>query len=371
MYRTWYEKINWILIAAVLLLVVFGMLMIYSATFRDVGFGDVKRQIMAFAAGLVLSALVIFLDYRRICRESLYIGKVPVRISYIFYGLIVFLLVFVLKKGHTALGSQRWIGLGPLGTFEPSEFAKLAVILALASFLSDREEPSSWKSFLIGGAMAGLPLLLVLVQPDLGTSIVIASIFLFLMFFVGANPAWLMGMVVAAVGVLFKIMKPYQRERLLVFLHPNKDPKGGGWNLIQSLIAVGSGKVTGKGLFAGTQTQLKFVPEHSTDFIFTVVAEELGFIGALFMLILYLFVLWYATKIALETEDPLGRLLAAGITVMFFFHIFINVGMCMGVMPITGIPLPFISSGGSSLITGMVSIALLLNIEYGRDRLIP
>jgi rod shape determining protein RodA len=347
MYRPWYVRINKVILSITVVLILFGMLMIYSATFRDAGFGDVKRQFFALVVGLFLAGLVFFFDYKRICGYTFSLGKLPfkLRISYLIYGVSVFLLLLVLVKGHSAYGSQRWIRVGPFGTFEPSEFAKLAVILVLASFFSTQEKPIHLKSFVISAVLTGIPLLLVLVQPDLGTSIVIASIFVFYIYFMGMNPAWLAGLVAGAIAVMFKIMKPYQRERLLVFLHPNQDPTGGGWNLIQSLIAVGSGKLVGKGLFAGTQTQLKFVPQHSTDFIFTVVAEELGFLGCVLLLILYFFLLWYGTKIALETEDLLGRLLASGIVVMFFLHIVI--------------------------ITGIVGIAFLLNIEYCRDRLLP
>jgi rod shape determining protein RodA len=169
---------------------------------------------------------------------------------------------------------------------------------------------------------------------------------------------------------MFKVMKPYQWERLLGFLHPFKHPTGSGWNLIQALIAVGSGRVLGKGLFQGGQTTLQFVPQHATDFIFTVVAEQLGWIGSFFLLLLYFSILWYGTKIALETEDKLGKLLACGIVSLFLVHIVINIGMTIGIMPITGIPLPFISSAGTSLIVNLICIALLLNIEYERTSLI-
>jgi rod shape determining protein RodA len=281
------------------------------------------------------------------------------------------LLVLVAIKGQSALGAQRWIRLGPFVTIQPSEFAKLGLLLALATFFSQAKEPLSVKSIFTALALTGVPLILVLKQPDLGTSIILAAILLSLLFFLGINQFLLFSSVALSGALLLKILKPFQRERLLVFLHPRKDPTRSGWNIIQSLIAVGSGKLAGKGLFAGTQTQLKFVPEHSTDFIFTVIAEEFGFLGSTMMLVLYFIILWYGSRIALETDELIGKLLAGGIVAMIFFHVLINVGMTMGIMPITGIPLPFISSGGSSLITNMVAVAFLLNIEYRRDRVIP
>ncbi len=375
MYRRWYAKMNWPLLSVTLLLIVFGLIVIYSATFRDnpsSPFADVGRQTLAFFVGLTLAFLIFWTDYKRLCTFRIPIGgsSFSIRLGYVLYGVAVFLLLLVWKKGHSALGAQRWIRVGPLGTFEPSEFAKLAVLLALATFFSENREPLSPKSLFISGMITGVPLLLVLTQPDLGTSIVLAAIWLGLLFFLGMNPLLILTSVVVAGSAVFRVMKDYQRERLLIFLDPNKDPRGWGWNIIQSLIAVGSGRFAGKGLFAGTQIQLRFVPEHSTDFIFTVAAEELGFVGGFLLLILFFSLLWFGSKIALETEDRLGKLLAAGIVVMIFFHVFINIGMTMRIMPITGIPLPFISSGGSSLITNMVAIALLLNIEYRRDRIL-
>jgi len=361
------------LVITVLLLIGLGLVIIYSATFRDEGFAAVRRQMFAFFVGLLLSFGLLNIDYKRFCTFRISLSRrsaVGIQLSYVIYLAAVFLLVLVMKKGQSALGAQRWIRLGPFGTFEPSEFAKLAVLLALATYFSERKSPLEWKSIAGALVLTGVPLLLVLVQPDLGTSIVLAGILFMLLFYLGVNWMLLSGSVLAAGAAVLKIMKPYQRERLLVFLHPKRDPTGSGWNILQSLIAVGSGRFSGKGLLAGTQTQLKFVPEHSTDFIFTVIAEELGFIGSAAVLFLYGLILWVGSRIVFETEDPLGKLLAVGIVTMLFVHVFINIGMTVGVMPITGIPLPFISAGGSSLITNMLAIAFLLNIESRRGRLI-
>lgn len=345
--------------------------MIYTATYRDFGFSTAGKQLLAFFVGSLSASVVFILGYKKICKWDFTFKKFPVsiRLSYFFYGISILLLLAVRLKGHSAYGSQRWIGIGAL-SFEPSEVAKLALILALCVFFSEQENPSGLMAFLKAGILTIFPLFLVLIQPDMGTSILLASLFLFISFFAGVNPLYLLGTIAAGAAGMFKVMKPYQWERLLGFLHPFKHPTGSGWNLIQALIAVGSGRVLGKGLFQGGQTTLQFVPQHATDFIFTVVAEQLGWIGSFFLLLLYFSILWYGTKIALETEDKLGKLLACGIVSLFLVHIVINIGMTIGIMPITGIPLPFISSAGTSLIVNLICIALLLNIEYERTSLI-
>lgn len=371
MYKPWYLRINWNITAPTLLLIAFGILMIYTATFRQSGFLVAGKQLIAFFVGLFSAAFVFILGYKKICTEHFTIKKfpIPIRLSYLFYGLSVFLLLFVRLKGHSAYGSQRWIGLGPF-SFEPSEVAKLALILGLCTFFAEQEDPPDFLTFLKAGTLTIFPIFLVLIQPDMGTSILLASLFFFISFFAGVNPLYLASTLAVGIGGMFKVMKPYQWKRLLGFLHPFKHPTGSGWNLIQSLIAVGSGKLAGKGLFQGSQTALQFVPQHATDFIFTVIAEQLGWIGAFFMLVLYFFILWQGTKIVLETKDRLGKLLACGIVSMFLVHIFINIGMTIGIMPITGIPLPFISSAGTSLIVNLICIAILLDIDYERSSLI-
>lgn len=222
-------------------------------------------------------------------------------------------------------------------------------------------------------AYVGVPFLLVMKQPDLGTSLVFMAIFFGMIFVCGVNLRLLggiFGVGLACMPILWHFLKDYQKMRIMVFMDPNVDPLGSGYHIIQSKIAIGSGMLFGKGLFGGTQSQLNFLPENHTDFIFAVVGEELGFIGAAFLLLLYLVVLWRGIKIARDASDMFGRLLAVGITSMLAFHVLVNVGMTTGIMPVTGIPLPFMSYGVSSLTTNILSIAILLNIHMRKQKLL-
>jgi rod shape determining protein RodA len=225
-------------------------------------------------------------------------------------------------------------------------------------------------------AAVSVPALLILKQPDLGTSLVIFAILSAQLFF-GVSKARYFGyyaLAGAALGALVvgtnAVLKPFQRDRLLIFLHPDADPQGAGWNLNQSKIAVGSGELFGKGLYHGTQTQLNFVPEHSRDFIFTVVGEELGYVGALALILLYAVLLMGAIRALLAARDRFGLFLVVGIVMMFAFHITVNIGMTIGIMPITGIPLPFMSYGGSAILTDFAAVGILLNIYLQRDKLV-
>lgn len=359
MYRFWYSKLHYPLIYVTLSLTAYGLLVLFSATFKTSGLSEVIRQFVYALTGLFFLSALLIIDYRIYPRWSAHI-----------YVVIIFLLLAVMFVGHQALGAQRWLHLGPLGTFQPSEVAKLGLIIVISSFFAKQENPVYWKTFLLTGLLVGIPALLIMKQPDLGTSLVLAACTFSMLFVAGYNPWLLVGILLTAGAVITHFLSGYQRTRLFIFIDPMRDPQGGGWNIIQSLIAVGSGGLFGKGLLAGTQTQLKFVPEHHTDFIFTVLGEEIGFIGCLILFILYFLLLWFGLKIAFNAKDTLGRLLAVGIVVMFLFHILVNVGMTMGVMPITGIPLPFISFGGSSLLTNYMAIGILLNIHLRQDSLI-
>jgi rod shape determining protein RodA len=289
------------------------------------------------------------------------------------YVVNLLLLLFILRGGHSALGAQRWISLGPFGTFQPSEPAKLVLAIALAAVLcrGTYDRPIDlWKPLVA----VGIPALLILKQPDLGTALVLLAI-LSVQLFVGLPK--LADFAIYALGVLLVaavaigtnvVLKPFQKARLFVFLNPKLDPLGAGYNLNQSKIAVGSGEWLGRGLYHGTQTQLSFVPENSTDFIFTVLAEEWGFAGAIGLLLLYTMLLYGGVRSMLAARDRFGFLLAAGLVGMFFFHILVNVGMTVGIMPITGIPLPFVSFGGSAILTGFAAVGILLNIYSQRDR---
>jgi len=289
------------------------------------------------------------------------------------YAVNLALLIFILRGGHSALGAQRWIAVGSFFTFQPSEAAKLILAISIAAVLCrstyDRVQ-DLWKPLLT----AAIPALLILKQPDLGTSLVIGAILTSQLFFglpkLGDFLIYVMGVVIAGAAAVGTnaVLKPFQKARLLVFLNPTSDPQGAGYNLNQSKIAVGSGEWFGRGLHHGTQTQLNFVPEHSRDFIFTVLAEELGFVGAGVLLVLYAVVLYGGIKTMISARDRFGFLLAAGLVAMLFFHMLVNIGMTIGIMPITGIPLPFMSYGGSAVLTDFAAVGVLLNIYSQKDR---
>ena len=353
------------LVAACVIVTVAGVIFIHSADLRDPqAAGEFKKQMAYAVLGLALMFGASFLDYHVWQRWA-----VPI------YVLNLLLLAFILVKGHSALGAQRWISLGPLGTFQPSEPAKFSLAVSLAAVLC-RGTYTRLRDLWLPLVVVAVPAVLILRQPDLGTTLVVLAI-LTSELFLGLPKLWhflvYVGAVSAAaaftVGTNF-VLKPFQRSRLLVFLNPKVDPQGAGWNLNQSKIAVGSGELFGKGLYHGTQTQLNFVPEHSRDFIFTVVGEETGFMGALALVALYAIVLWGGIHAIFSARDRFGYLLAAGLVGMLAFHIVVNIGMTIGIMPITGIPLPFMSYGGSSILTNFVAIGVLLNITMQRDKLV-
>ncbi len=360
--RPWYVAFNYPLAIAALALSAFGLIAIRSATLHvPDARGDFGHQIAYLVVGVALMIALAFIDYH-----------VWYRFSKPIYALTLLMLAAVAFAGHSALGAQRWIGVGPI-VFQPSEPAKLLVILSVAALLANpKRKFDKWWSMLAPIAAVAVPALLVLKQPDLGTALVLVVILTTMLFF--ATPKLWQFAAYAAVLVLGAAVSPlflhgYQRERLLVFLDPSHDPQGAGWSLIQSKIAVGSGELFGKGLFNGTQTQLGFVPEHATDFIFTVIGEELGFVGAMILLGLYALLIAMGVLAVTAARDRYGLLVAAGIVAMFAFHLLVNVGMTVGIMPVTGIPLPFISYGGSSLVTCLASVGVLLNIHLQRTRM--
>jgi rod shape determining protein RodA len=357
------RNFNWPLGFASVAATAIGIVCIGSAGLHDAQFaGEARRQLLYAGLGIPLMIGVSFVDYRDWQRwaPGLYIVN-------------LLLLLFILRGGHSAMGAQRWISLGPFGTFQPSEPAKLVLAISLAAVLcrgSYDKLQELWKPLLA----VAVPAVLILKQPDLGTALVLLAI-LSVQLFLGLPK--LSDFAIYALGVLLvgavaigtnAVLKPFQKARLFVFLNPKLDPLGAGYNLNQSKIAVGSGEWLGRGLYHGTQTQLNFVPENSTDFIFTVLAEEWGFAGALVLLLLYAILLYGGIRSMLAARDRFGFLLAGGLVGMFFFHILVNVGMTIGIMPITGIPLPFVSFGGSAILTGFAAIGILLNIHSQRDR---
>jgi len=354
--RPFLRRLDVLLILSTAALVGFGLLMVYSSTHLGPRpFLYLHSQALHLGVGLLIGVLLLAVDYRVLAS-----GARPL------YVMNLLLLGAVLKIGHTSLGAQRWLSLGPLGQFQPSEIAKLVIVITLAKHLSDRPGPyrSVWDLMPFLGQVA-LPMVLIFRQPDLGTALVLGAILIGMLYAAGARRRDLATLGVAGaalVPVLWHVLKEYQRRRLLAFVHPDLDPLGAGYGIIQSKIAVGSGLVWGKGLLAGTQGVLRFVPEHHTDFIFSVIGEEFGFVGA--MVLLGLFLLWVSRglRIAAEARDRFGALASVGIVSMVAFHVFVNIGMTVGIMPITGIPLPFISYGGSALMAMVWATALLLNI---------
>jgi rod shape determining protein RodA len=354
------------LIFTAIAIIIMSLIIIGSATHvnapSEERYWFVQRQGMFALLNGVLAFFLMNFDYKMLQRygHRLYI-----------FNIIMLLAVMLL--GHSALGAQRWIQLGPI-TIQPSEFSKIIMIISLAAMLDDKiGKLNTLRDLLPVAAYVGVPFLLVLKQPDLGTSIVFMAIFFGMIFAAGVNLRLLGGIVMAGIAclpVLWHFLKDYQKMRIMVFMDPNVDPLGSGYHIIQSKIAIGSGMLFGKGLFGGTQSQLNFLPENHTDFIFAVVGEELGFIGAVFLLGLYFILLWRAVRIARDASDNFGMLLAIGISSMLVFHVLVNVGMTTGIMPVTGIPLPLMSYGVSSLTTNIMSIAILLNIHMRKQKLL-
>ncbi|MCI5836956.1 MAG: rod shape-determining protein RodA [Veillonellaceae bacterium] len=360
----WWQQTDRVLLAVTLLLVLLGLMLIASATFhvgRDgaAEYGYVLRQ-GGFFLPLVLGlGFLQRYDYRRLFRRA-----------YWLYGLNLLMLAAVMAVGVSALGAQRWIQIGPV-SLQPSEFAKLLYIISLARFLcSARVNLQRWRGLVWTVLFLLPPFMLVLLQPDLGTSLVFCAITLGMIYIAGVRPAILQRMFLGGLALLpvmwFFVMKDYQRNRILVLLDPESDPFNAGYHVIQSKIAIGSGGLIGKGLFEGTQSQLNFLPENHTDFIFAVLGEEWGLVGALVLLLLYFVLLYRGVSIAASAQDEFGRYAAAGIVAMWLFQILVNIGMTVGLMPVTGIPLPFLSYGVSSLTANLCAVALLLNIYMRR-----
>lgn len=359
------KNLDWWLVAAVVLLLGCGLGLIDSATHSfAVSTGKawhVQRQSMFMAFGLLLVTASFAFDYRMLKN---YASRL-----YIFN---IVLLVAVMLFGHSQLGAQRWIQIGSL-SFQPSEFAKVFLIICLATFMDKRIEwLENFKDYLPVFAYIFVPFLLVMRQPDLGTSLTFIAILVGMIFVSGFKYKWFFRLGVIFVALLpafWLILKDYQKNRIRVFLNPELDPFGSGYHVIQSKIAIGSGSLLGKGWLAGTQSQLNFLPENHTDFIFAVAGEEFGFIGTAFIIILYAIIIWRGIAIALDADDNFGTLLAVGVTSMFMFHVMVNIGMTAGIMPVTGVPLPFLSYGVSSLTTNLMLVALLLNIKVRKQNL--
>ena len=364
------RRIDWLLLGAVALLVTASCLLVWSATsHRDaLTAGDgglfLRKQLVNVVIGLVLMGLVWATDHRwvRIVTPLVYLGSIG--------GLAL-----VLTSGVTINGSRSWIDLGGM-SLQPSEFAKLAVVIGMALVLAERTE-GRWRTHVGVGdvvamlLVAAVPTALIVLQPDLGTTLVLSATVFGVLAAAGTPRRWLAllaagGVTVAAAAVAGGVLKAYQIDRFMAFTNPDLDPKGAGYNVQQARIAIGNGGLFGQGLFHGRVTQGGFVPEQHTDFVFTVAGEELGLVGAGLLVALLGVVLWRTLRIAVRTDDLFGRIAAAGIACWFGFQAFQNIGMCLGIMPVTGVPLPFLSYGGSSMFASLLAVGLLQNI-HGRS----
>lgn len=368
--KTW-QDFDFILVLTTVLIFGIGLAFLYSATYqhsyKESGLlpqSFVIRQIIWFVFGLLIGVVIVKVDYQK-----------WLELAYPLYGLNLILLLLVLVLGQTRLGAQRWIGFSNI-TFQPSEFSKIIIILTLARYFGERNSSSRTlsggfplhygKELITTFLFIGVPFILIVKQPNLGTALILIPILFAILYVWGVSGRTLLLVFLAGIltsPVLWQVLKDYQKRRILVFINPNIDPLGAGYTIIQSKIAIGSGRIFGKGWLSGTQNQLNFLPERHTDFIFSVVGEEWGFVGAIFLLLLFFVLIWRAYTLAQRSTNLSARLLACGITVMLSFQVVVNIAMTMGLVPVVGLPLPLISYGGSSLLTTMFSIAFLLNIS--------
>jgi rod shape determining protein RodA len=348
-----------VLMGTMLLLSGFGLLMIYSAT-QSTGSFSMERQMIFVAAGIIVYIVASNIDYRE------YRLWIPIA------SLLIMVLLVVVFFFEPVNGAQRWIELG-FFKLQPAEFAKVVVIVALASILAppvrgDMERrPLAWSR--IGQAMllVSIPAYLILREPDLGTTLVFAFIVYVMLFAAGAT--WRQMVALGIGGAISSIaiwelglLADYQKDRIRILIDPTIDPQGIGYNLAQSKLAIGSGQLFGSGLFAGTQTNFEYVPEQETDFIFTAVGEQLGFVGGLLVLVAFAVIVWRLLVIAVNARDRFGALIAVGIAAMMMFHVFVNVGMTIGIMPVTGLPLPFLSQGGSFYLAMTLALGIANSI---------
>lgn len=361
-----------ILTGAVALLLLIGTLLVYAATkswYAGMGLDPqyyLKRHIINIVIGALLAFSTTIIDYRLLRAYT------PVVWGFGVLGLIAVLIPGV---GSTVNGARAWISLPGGFQIQPAELAKISIIVGISMVLServhDREEPTH-KDVVRALAIAALPILLILLQPDMGTVIIISASVVTIVAVSGAPSRWVVGLLLVAllggfVAVKAGVLSDYQVKRLQSFVNPSADPQLSGYQLRQSRITVGSGGLVGKGLFKGPQTNGRFVPEQQTDFIFTVAGEELGFLGSSLILFLLMIILWRSFRIARKSQDLFGRLVCTGVVAWFAFQAFENIGMTMGLMPMTGVPLPFVSYGGSSMFANLIGIGLLQNV-HARQR---
>lgn len=348
------------LLAGLLVLMGFGLLVLYSASGQNIA--ELQRQIVRLAIAFTAMTFLAWIPPR------VYKKWTP----FIFAGGIV-LLIGVIIFGEMGKGAQRWLNFG-FFRFQPSEVMKLAVPMMVAWYFSERKLPPNLRELGVAAIIIGLPTYLILIQPDLGTSILIASSGAFVIFLAGIR--WRVLFSFISVAIIYApihwifVMQDYQKQRVLTFLDPEQDRLGSGYHIIQSQIAIGSGGLNGKGWLQGTQSQLEFLPERNTDFIFAVLGEEFGFYGVLLLLSIYVWIIGRGFYISIKAQETYTRLLAGAITLTFFVYVFVNVGMVTGILPVVGLPLPLVSYGGTSMVTLMASFGILMGIQTHK-KLLP
>ncbi|MFC3231495.1 rod shape-determining protein RodA [Marinibaculum pumilum] len=356
-------EINWGLVLLILAVASVGFLMLTSVAGGEVD-PWASRQLMRFGVGLVVMLAIAMVDI-----------KFWLRWAYVIYGLSLLALIGVEVMGEIGMGARRWIALGPF-QFQPSEVMKLALVLALARYFHglSYEDIGRLRWLLVPLALVAMPVMLVLRQPDLGTALMIL-IAAGLLFFAAGVRLWKFALVIVVIlstmPVAWEMLHGYQKQRVMTFLNPETDPLGSGYHILQSKIALGSGGVFGKGYAQGTQSQLSFLPEKHTDFIFTTFAEEFGLAGAIGLLGLYGFVLAYGFAIGMRARNQFGRLIAFGVTCLLFIYVFINIAMVTGLVPVVGVPLPLVSYGGTSMMTLLAGFGLVLCVWVHRDAIVP
>ncbi|MBQ53728.1 MAG: rod shape-determining protein RodA [Pseudomonadaceae bacterium] len=346
-----------ILLLLLLILATGSLFILYSASGKNIDL--LMKQASSFGIGLVAMVIIAQIEPRFMARwvPLAYVGGVA-------------LLFVVDVMGHNAMGATRWINIPGVIRFQPSEFMKIIMPATMAWYLSKRSLPPSLKHIFVCLILIGVPVVLILVQPDLGTSLLVVTSGAFVMFMAGLQWRWILGaaaaLVPVAVAMWFFVLHQYQKQRVLTFLNPESDPLGSGWNIIQSKAAIGSGGVLGKGWLMGTQSHLDFLPESHTDFIIAVLAEEFGLVGVCLLLLVYLLLICRGLVITVQAQTLFGKLMAGAWTMTFFVYVFVNIGMVSGLLPVVGVPLPFISYGGTSLITLLSGFGVLMSIHTHR-----
>jgi len=359
------KRFDFILIIDVIILTIYGLIMINSASSGSNFLSNpyVKTQLIAFILGLIAVTVLLFIDYE--IYGNLYL---------IIYGIsnILLLAVLIFGFGEDQWGARSWLSIGPV-TFQPSEIAKIGIIISLSKFIEKNEntlnKPFTLLKIL---AFAGVPIILILMQPDFGTAMVMLFFIAIMLFISGIDYKYIISAIILSLGtlpIIYMNLKKFQLDRIKVFFNPLLDPQGAGYQVLQSKIAIGSGKLFGRGLYQGVQNQYGFLPAKETDFIFAVIGEELGLVGGGILILLYMILMYRLIKISKNSLDTFGSLMVIGFSGMMLFHIFENIGMTIGLTPVTGIPLPFISYGGTFMLVNMVCIGLSLNVGLKKEGL--